>query len=181
MGCFLALVISLKLILRRMLPLMLLISGLIRPLWSASSATFSFSVRGLTMGGLAWVLAPALNVRSSKKFSRSAANLRSALSKSKSGGNPSGPTKPSPSGFKKAAAPIPPPLIPLVPLFTVVPLEPLVVPPLMLGAASGRMVALLRLLVVFPFPSASSAIRPSPEMDGEMENLDNVDRRLAEL
>lgn len=76
---------SLKLIFRRMLPLMLPLmplSGLILPLSPFSALILS--VLGLTMGGLAWVLAPALKLRSSRKFSLSAANLTSALSKSKS-------------------------------------------------------------------------------------------------
>ena len=50
-GCFLALFMSLKLILRRMLPRKFFIKGLFLPLASASSF-FTFSALGFTMGGL---------------------------------------------------------------------------------------------------------------------------------
>ncbi len=82
-GCFRELFMSRKLILRRMLPLILRSGLLFTP--TSPSSTLIRSARGLTMGGLACTLAPALKDRSSKKFSRSAANFRRATSKSKSG------------------------------------------------------------------------------------------------
>ena len=84
---------SLRLIFRRMLPRMLplrLFSGLCFSAGLPSSA-LSLSVLGLTMGGRACSLAPALKLRSSRKFSRSTANLTSASSKSKSARRPSRP------------------------------------------------------------------------------------------
>ena len=164
MGCFFALFMSLKLILRRMLPRMLR-SGLFLPLGSTSSAR-SLSVLGLIMGGLDWTLAPALKVRSSRKFSRSAANLRRALSKSKSAGKPSKPM-PSPLMPRPMAVPLPFPL----PLGLV----------LRFGSGMGRMVALLRLLRGL-LSSMSSSTRPSEklEIEGASESLETVDRRWTD-
>ncbi|KAL2170026.1 hypothetical protein VTG60DRAFT_5366 [Thermothelomyces hinnuleus] len=144
----------------RMLPRMLR-RGLFLPLASASSA-FNFSVLGLTIGGLVWIFAPALNVRSSRKSSRSAANLRRAWSKSKSAGNPSNPIP----------SPPPEPLTPVLPFSSVFSFP-------RFGGGSGRMVALLRLLLVLP--SMSSNTRPSPEIEGDSESLDRVEMRLAEF
>ena len=133
-GCFRLLFISLKLIFLRRLPLMLplmlprmLRSGLLRPDGSASSALI-LSARGFTIGGLDCIFAPAVKLRSSRKCSLSAANLKRALSKSKSGT-----TFPSLTADVGVAGPA---LLPVM--------------------LEGRIVALL--LLLFVAPSASSEV-----------------------
>lgn len=79
--CFFALFKSLKLIFLLILP-PTLPNGLFRPV-PPSSSCLSLSAL-FVIGGRACSTVPALKVRSSRKFSRSFANLTSALSKSKS-------------------------------------------------------------------------------------------------
>ncbi|KAH8602145.1 hypothetical protein B0O99DRAFT_130795 [Bisporella sp. PMI_857] len=82
-GCRFMLVISLKLIRRLILPPTLR-SGLLLPATPSTSpsSTLILSALGFVIGGTACVGAPALKLKSSRKFSRSLANLINALSKS---------------------------------------------------------------------------------------------------